>query len=102
MVKIKFLLDSLKIDIQGVALMADQSNPPLNPLYFGFFLMFCAFLIIKYGQFFIQVFLGHMVEKKKTEKSHPQKRQVSGVAQNGSFLALQNFEGCQLCIQLSN
>ena len=49
--------------IQGVLKRADQSNPPLNPLYFGVFLMFCACLTIQYGRFFILVLLGHIIEK---------------------------------------
>ena len=53
--------------------MADKSNPLLNPLYFGVFLMFCACLTIQYGRFFILVLLGHIIEK-KVEKPHPQKR----------------------------
>ena len=51
------------IHVPGVLKRVDQANPPLNPLYFGVFLMFCACLTIQYGRFFILVLLGHIIEK---------------------------------------
>ena len=44
---------------------------------------FGLFLTIQYGRLFILVLFGHMIEK-KVEKSHPQKRKISGLAQIGS------------------
>ena len=53
----------MDVHLPGVLKRVDQANPPLNPLYFGVFLMFCACLTIQYGRFFILVLLGHIIEK---------------------------------------
>ena len=87
-------------NIQGVLKRVDQSNTPLNPLYFGVFLMFCACLTIQYGRFFILVLLGHIIEK-KVEKPHPQKRLDFRVGSNWLIFCWLKFGGCQLCVQLS-
>ena len=58
-------VSDLGLKVKWLRLNGRTVQPPLNPLYFGVFIMFwVGSLIIQYGRFYIQVFLGHRVEKK--------------------------------------
>ena len=64
--------------------MAEQPNPPLNPLYFGVFLMFCACLIVQYGRFSFRYSWGIGL-KKNLKNLILKKASISGLAQIGIF-----------------
>ena len=51
------------VQLTGCCLNGGSVQPSLIPLYFDVFLMFWTCLIIQYGRFFTQVFLGYKVEK---------------------------------------
>ena len=76
-------------NIQGVLKRVDQSNTPLNPLYFGVFLMFCACLTIQYGRFFILVLQGHIIEKKSRKTSSSKKVRFQGSLKLAHFLLIE-------------